>query len=120
MPETEVLFFADDDGACPLLAWLDGQPEKAQLKCIICIERLAELGHELRRPEAELLRDEIRELRVRLRKVNYRMLYFFHEQRAVITHGLTKEDTVPDTEINRAIRRMRKFKDDPDRHTHKE
>ncbi len=120
MPETTVVFFALDDGSCPLLDWLDGLPERVQLKCIVRIERLAEKGHELRRPEADSLRDGIHELRVKAGHVNYRMLYSFHERQAVVTQGLTKEGRVPDKEIDLAIERMRRFKSDPDRHTHKE
>lgn len=120
MPPTTVVLFAEPDGACPLLDWLDGLPEKVRLKCIVRIERLAEMGYELRRPEADSLRDGIYELRVRAGNVNYRVLYAFHEQTAVVTHGLTKEDKVPDKEIDRAIERMRRFKTDPNRHTHEE
>ncbi len=120
MPQMSVVFFADADGTCPLLDWLDDQPEKPRLKCVVRIERLAEKGHELRRPEADLLRDGICELRVRAGHVNYRMLYFFHQGRAVVTHGLTKEDHVPNKEIDLAIQRMNEFKRDPGRHTHEE
>ena len=84
------------------------------------IERLAELGHQLRRPEAGFLRDGIYELRVRYRRVNYRMLYFFHERMAIISHGLTKEGTVPDTEIELAITHKGEFAQDPQKHTYKE
>lgn len=42
------------------------------------LERLGEVGHELRRPEADFLRDGIYELRVSLRGVHRRILYFFH------------------------------------------
>jgi phage-related protein len=78
MPRTNVLLYRDDDGTVPILEWLDGLPPKAQDKCRVKIERLRELGHELRRPEADFLRDGIYELRVRLQRINYRMLYFFH------------------------------------------
>jgi len=121
MPETTVVFYAkDDDGAAPLLTWLDQQQSKVQDKCLVKIERLAELGHELRRPEADLLRDGIYELRVRYGRVNYRMLYFFHKRIAVISHGLTKENVVPDTDIDLAITRKGKFTRDPQKHTYEE
>ena len=120
MPETEVLLFADDDGSAPLLGWLDGLPAKVQDKCIVRIERLAELGHEIRRPEADLLRDGIYELRVRHQSIHYRMLYFFHEQRAVVTGGLAKKDRVPEREIELAIRRKAEFDQAPDQRTYKE
>jgi len=120
MPETDVLLFAEEDGSAPLLAWLDDLPAKVRDKCIVRIERLAQLGHELRRPEADLLRDGIHELRVRHQGVHYRMLYFFHERRAVVTHGLTKKDRVPESEIELALRRKAEFTEAPQQHTYKE
>ena len=84
------------------------------------IERLEERGHELRRPEADYLRDGVYELRVRHKSVNYRMLYFFHDQTAVVSHGLTKEDVVPNREIDLAMSCNAKFKQDPEKHTYKE
>lgn len=120
MPRTDVLIFAEDDGSAPLLNWLDTLPSKAQDKCLVRIERLGELGHELRRPDADLLRDAIYELRARLQSVNYRMLYFFHEQRAVISHGLTKERKVPEKEINLALNRKGRFESNPEKHSYGE
>ena len=120
MPETKVVIYAKDDGSAPLLTWLDQQQTKVQDKCLVKIERLTELGHELRRPEADFLRDGIHELRVRHLRVNYRMLYFFHERTAVISHGLTKERAVPDTEIDLAITRKGEFANDPRKYTYKE
>jgi phage-related protein len=120
MPNTTVVLFIDEDGACPLLVWLDRLPAKVQDKCIVRIERLAERGHELRRPEADLLRDGIYELRVSFRSVNYRMLYFFHQQTAVISHRLTKEKEVPDKEIELAIRHRELFEKDPAKYTYEE
>ena len=120
MPKTDVVLFAEDDGTAPLLDWLDKQARKVQAKCLVKIERLKECGHDLRRPEADYLRDGIHELRVRYRSVNYRMLYFFHDQYAVVSHGLTKEDVVPDREIDSAISRNMRFRKDPERHKYKE
>ena len=48
------------------------------------------------------------------------MLYFFSEGRAVLSHGLTKEGKVPDTEIDRAVERKRRFEQSPDKHTYRE
>jgi phage-related protein len=105
----------------PILDWLGELPQKALDKCRVKIERLRELGHELRRPEADYLRDGIYELRVRLQRVNYRMLYFFHRDAAVVlSHGLVKERQVPPKEIDLAAEHRRKFEKDPERHTHEE
>jgi hypothetical protein len=119
MPKTKVVFFAQE-GSAPLLEWLDEQSVKVQDKCLVRIERLAELGYELRRPEADFLRDGIYELRVRYQRVNYRMLYFFDEGTAVVSHGLTKEDEVPEPEIERAIRNMKEYQGSPMEHTYEE
>jgi phage-related protein len=74
------------------------------------IERLADLGHELPRPEADLLRDKIYELRIGLQGQNYRILYFFHGAAAtVLAHGLVKERAVPPADIERAIERRHRF-----------
>jgi len=92
MPKVRVVFFKDDDGSVPALEWLDSLPPKALDKCTVRIERLEEMGHELRRPEADFLRDGIHELRIGLQHVNYRLLYFFHGRTAaVLSHGLVKE-----------------------------
>ena len=119
MPKIKVVFYKEDDGSVPILDWLDSLQERALDKCTVRIERLAELGHELRRPEADLLRNGIYELRIGLQHVNYRILYFFHGRvAAVISHGLVKEDRVPAKEIEKAMERKRKFEADPERHTH--
>jgi phage-related protein len=120
VPQTEVVIFADADGSSPLLKWMDELQVKARDKCIVRIERLAELGHELRRPEADYLRDDIYELRVRHGNVHHRVLYFFHEGRAILSHGCTKEDVVPPAEIDRAIANRTRFIQNPARHTYEE
>ena len=119
MPVTEVVFFAEEGGSCPLIEWMDQLPEKARVKCIVRIERLAQMGHELRRPEADFLRDDIHELRASLRGIPYRMLYFFSGGQAVISHGLIKQGTeVPPKEINIAIKRKTRFEKDPQKHVY--
>jgi hypothetical protein len=46
------------------------------------------------------------------------MLYFFHRQVAtVVAHGVIKEGTVPDRDINLAIRRKALFEAAPHKHT---
>ncbi len=79
------------------------------------------IGHELRRPEADFLRDGIYELRVGFRGQNYRMLYFFHGQSiAIVSHGLVKERRVPPGEIEAALSRKQRFEANPQRHTYAE
>ncbi len=60
MPATAVRFYADKVGHAPVLAWLTilrKSDRQAYAKCVVRIQRLAMLGHELRRPEADYLKD---------------------------------------------------------------
>ena len=121
MPSCHVVFYQDKDGRAPALDWLTELRKtdaKAFTKCHAALARLASLGHELRRPEADFLRDGIYELRVRRGSVNYRLLYFFHGRTvSVVSYGLTKEASVPATDINRAISAKAEFTANPAAHT---
>ncbi|HEV2246208.1 MAG TPA: type II toxin-antitoxin system RelE/ParE family toxin [Terriglobia bacterium] len=122
MPTTKLIFFREPDGTAPAVEWLTQlrkENGKAFAKCRVRLDRLALMGHELRRPEADYLRDDIYELRTRLGTVNYRMLYFFHGRQAVVvSHGFTKEADVPRREIEQAIARRRAFLAEPSKHTY--
>lgn len=119
MPKTTVVFFKDIDESVPVLDWIRRIPVKAQDKCRVKLGRLAEMGHELRRPEADLLRDKIYELRATLQGVHYRILYFFHgTTAAVVAHGIVKESAVPPLEIERAIQRRKLFESNPAKFTY--
>jgi phage-related protein len=125
MPETRVIFYQDEKGKVPVLDWLDElerKDPKGLINCLDRIQQLASMGHELRRPLADFLRDGIYELRASHRRVQYRILYFFHGRNiAIIAHAIVKEDAaVPDIEINRAIERQSLFIADPVTHTYEE
>ena len=118
MAQTRVFFYRERDGSIPLVGWLDGLPARVRAKCIDRVSRLAEMGHELRRPEADYLRDGIYELRASYQGVHYRMLYFFSGQAVVVlSHGLTKERQVPEKEIDLAIERKERVQAEFDEHT---
>lgn len=121
MPRTNVVFYQERNGSCPVLDWLDGLTQKARDKCVVRLERLRQMGHELRRPEADFLRDGIYELRVSFHGIHYRILYFYHGTlAAVVSHGLVKEQVVPAKEIDRALARKARFEANPKRHTREE
>jgi len=120
MPETQVIFFSEKDGSVPLLDWMDTVQAKVQDKCYIKIERLKELGYELRRPEADFLRDGIYELRPIYRSIQYRILYFFHEGYAVLIDGLTKNPKEYDRQIDEAIIKKNMYEANPQIHIYEE
>lgn len=120
MPAVSAVLFREGS-ACQLADWFNGIPEKAYAKGMGRVRRLAALGHELRRPEADYLEEGIYELRWRLQTVNYRVLYFFQgRDTAVLSHGFTKEDRIPPREIDLALRHKAMFMQDPEAHTYRE
>ena len=126
MPQTQVVFFQDDDRSVPALDWLREIKQRDPRITAKFHERIVELstlGWELTRPAADTLRDGIHELRVRFGTVNYRLLFGFHEQEgrqtvAILVHGLTKERAVPPPDIDLAVRRLAAFAADPEAHTY--
>lgn len=118
------MFYKEADGSVPIVQWLEAlrrTDRRGFAKCVERIRRLAALGHELRRPLADYLRDGIYELRARSGTVNHRVLYFFHGKgTAVLAHGLTKKGKVPGAEIDRAVRRKKALERDPAKHIHEE
>ncbi len=122
MARTHVAFFRETDGEAPVVNWLRElrrTNQRAWANCRARIELLAQFGHELRRPAADYLRDGIYELRAKQGHVQYRLLYFFHaRQVAILAHSLTKEDKVPDVDIERAIKRKELFETKPKEHTY--
>ena len=70
MTRTTIVYYREEDGAVPILDWLDAAPRKATAECLAFLARLEAEGHELRRPVADDLRDGIYELRPSLRGVH--------------------------------------------------
>ena len=119
MAKTGIVIYQEKEGQVPLLEWLDNLPRKVQDKCIARVELLAEYGHELKRPLCDYLENDIYELRARYGNVNYRILYAFVGRNIVLlSHGCTKERTVPKTEINRAVRNRDNYVQDRKAHTY--
>lgn len=121
MPQTEIRVYRTAQGVVLLHEWLENleqRKRKIYEKCMARLQLLGNYGFELRRPVADLLRDGIYELRIRHGTSNYRMLYFFNGRNAVVvSHGIMKEDIVPDAEIDFAIECRRQVIADIDRFT---
>ena len=120
MPQTVLQVFQDSRGRIPFQEWIDDLEDRepaAYAKCLATLLRLESFGYELRRPTADQLGNGIYELRFRVRNVQYRVLYFFHGQNAVvISHGFTKESKIPPQEIDTAVEHMKLVKKDPKKH----
>lgn len=110
MAKYEVRWYRYADGSGPAKIFLDGMPEKPRGKALRWIEMLADLGPDLQRPYADIVRGKIRELRVSYFRSEYRMLYFFDERFIVVTNGFVKKtDSVPVSEIAKAENMMNDY-----------
>ena len=84
-------FYQDDDGKLPVMKWLDTLPEEVRGKVIARIDLLKEGGPTLDYPYTSQIDGRLREIRLRVGKKRYRVLYFFDDDRtAILLHGLTK------------------------------
>jgi phage-related protein len=102
----EIEFYEKSNGDCPVRAYLDGLSPITELPIVLRqIGLLSEHGYRLDRPHSGYLRDDIYELRVKTRRENIRILYFFFDrEKIVLTHGfLKKAARVRDAEIDKAI-----------------
>lgn len=119
-PQTEVLFFQTDSKTVPVRDWLRKllrKDRRAYQKCLGALGLLSTFGHELRRPQTDVLRDGIHELRVRSGNVQARILYCFHGRDVVVLlHALTKKEVVPPADILRALQRRNELESDPRSH----
>jgi phage-related protein len=120
MPKATIHFFKEEDGTVPFLEWLaelEKRQRRAFTKCLYMLDMLRQFGHELRRPHADLLRDGVYELRTKVGRVNYRLLYgFVGKDVVLVSHGITKESSVPDAEIDLAVSRLGLYRQNPTRY----
>ncbi|MBI2336321.1 MAG: type II toxin-antitoxin system RelE/ParE family toxin [Deltaproteobacteria bacterium] len=121
MSAVNIIFYKEGNSV-PILEFMEEIPRKASAKGKVRLDRLAELGNALRRPEADFLRDGIYELRWHLRGIQYRLLYFFHGREAVVlSHGIIKQASkVPLKEIELALKRKITFEKNPAVHSYSE
>jgi phage-related protein len=107
----EIHFYPKADGSMPVREYIESLPEKEAQKVLAFINLLHEQGPYLRRPYADLLKDGIHELRIRISGTHERILYFFcHQNQIVLTNNFEKyTDKIPQSEIDLAKARRQDF-----------
>jgi len=96
---------------CPTQEFLDNCDKERVLPPIMHdIGQLEKFGYKLTRPQVGPLRDHIYELRTRVGRINYRLLYFFfYNEKIIISHGITKIKIVPSNQIDIAIEHRKDY-----------
>lgn len=105
-----VIFYKTLRGEELALSFINRLQDNVRGKTFRWLKRLEELGPDLHRPFADVVRGKIRELCISHGRLEVRLLYFFYEKYAVITTGfLKKTDKIPESEIQKAINYMNDF-----------
>ena len=100
-----IFYYKTDQGICEVLEFLKSRKASDLAKAMAWIGMLEDKGPQLPRPYADLLRDGVHELRMKLSGDQVRVLYFFaFRDIVVLTHSFIKNaNQVPDKEIKKAI-----------------
>lgn len=87
MKRWPVEFFEDEDGNEPVNRWLDALPDEVRGRILARIDLLAQHGPTLGFPFTSQIEGKLREIRLRVGKVRYRVLAFSirNEQRSSFT-----------------------------------
>jgi phage-related protein len=103
-------YYEDEHGRFPVLEFLDGLSEREAAKVYQLIQMLEEYGPALPFPYSSQIEGRLRELRTRLGKVRYRVLYYGDENRQfVLLHGLRKQtEKLPNSDKAAAVARMKR------------
>jgi phage-related protein len=105
MSQWDIELYEKPNGRCPTKDFLDSLPADERAMAVNSIKQLRQHGTNLQRPHTGYLRDHINELRIRVRRNRYRILYFFyHAETIVLLQGFQKKtNKVPDHQIDQAV-----------------
>jgi phage-related protein len=96
-----VYYYSKTDDTSPVKDFIDSLPVKERAKTLAFIGLLETRGPNLPRPYADLLKDGIHELRIKLTGTQTRVLYFFCYQNIIVLTNVFDKHTniVPESEI---------------------
>jgi phage-related protein len=102
--EWHIYYYDRADGTSPVQDYINALPLRERAKTLAFIGLLETNGPNLPRPYADLLKDGIHELRIKLTGTQTRILYFFCYQNIIVLTNVFEKhtDTVPESEITLA------------------
>ncbi len=108
-----IIYCDEQTDPCPVTEFIDRLSPKHQVKIIRFLNLLEEMGPTLPRPYADLLRDGIHELRIKLSGDQIRMLYFFCFRKFIVFYiaFVKNRRRVPENLIDRVKQYRDQFLD---------
>ena len=101
----KVYYYPKPDETYPVKEYINTLDKREKAKTLSFIELLQDNGPDLKRPYADLLKDGIHELRIKLTGTQVRILYFFCFQNIIVLTNVFEKHTaaVPESEIRLAM-----------------
>jgi phage-related protein len=94
-------YYQSGNGKYPVEEFIDSLEAKSQARIARTLDLLEEFGTELGMPYAKYLEKQLWEVRVRLGRNRYRIIYFLYTGKTfILLHGFSKKtDVVPRADI---------------------
>ena len=105
MPKNwKIIYYEAEHKESEVYQFIESQKDRNKVKILSWLSILETKGPLLPRPYADLLKDGIHELRIKLSGNQIRILYFFcYEDFIILTNSFSKnKKRVPEKEINKA------------------
>src|SRR3989338_5226354 len=100
-----VVYYIDERGHNPVWEFISTLSPDEQNKCLEYIDRLDELGEQIRRPLGDYLGGKLYELRPKQTRILY---FFMFQDYAVLIHAFRKKTwEVPECEQRKALKIMK-------------
>jgi phage-related protein len=111
MADWSIEFYVLENDESPIATWYDSQNSKVQAKLLHVFELLEELGIEVGMPHVKPLGDKLYEIRIRVDRHNFRVIYFaYTDRRFILLHGFQKKtQKTPSKELELAWKYMEDF-----------
>ena len=95
-------YYQSGNGKYPVEEFIDSLEAKSQARIARTLDLLEEFGIELGMPYAKYLEKQFWEVRVRIGRNRYRIIYFLYTGKTfILLHGFSKKtDVVPRADIN--------------------
>jgi phage-related protein len=111
MTQWSIDFYSDSEAKSPVTEWFESQDAKTQAKFLWVFDLLEESGIDVGMPHVKPLEDKLYEIRIRVDRNAYRIIYFLHTgQKFILLHGFQKKtQKIPTKEMKLARKYLADF-----------